>query len=456
MVQLPRICHTVRENQDIVGFSMAPGLGEKGIVAAPNMVLTKASNLPASLTRATVHVESRGQQGASTSPPGTPGSSPKSRRATKETCQVHPDADVKPDCQPSAFELSPSISCNLPVTNEPSHRSSTLPSFVGGTPRWASREKQHRRKSQELRQVHRQASGGQSELSGQHKLDVGFEIAGQDQCPSHSMELPAYKSTPPSTPVKTTQADASFAEPSETIIFLDWDDTVFPTTQMFEIWGLTFDEPADTPYSSLLKKWAESFTQLMLTVCRLTAKCVIVTNSSGTWVEKCIERFAPGLKECLAAEGLTFHVVYARDHLPKRCARPCKSTISQSKILKEEMDDMMTMGKFAAMRSEVCRFYSRYKKQTWKNIISIGDAPYERYALQEVAFKRNTTLDETLRTKTITLKATLTLKGMLNTFEALQSLLPKWVSHDGDLDIDVTSKMLAIQLPSYHPCESND
>jgi len=103
---------------------------------------------------------------------------------------------------------------------------------------------------------------------------------------------------------------------------------------------------------------------------------------------------------------------------------------------------MMTMGKFAAMRSEVRRFYSRYNKQTWKNIMSIGDAPYERHALQEVAFKRNTTLDETLRTKTISLKTTFTLHGMLNTFEALQTLLPKWVSHDGDLDIDVTSKLL--------------
>jgi len=100
----------------------------------------------------------------------------------------------------------------------------------------------------------------------------------------------------------------------------------------------------------------------------------------------------------------------------------------------------MTMGKFLAMRNEARRFYSRYDQQTWKNMVSIGDAPYERDALHEVAFKRSTTLDETLRTKTITLKTTLSLSGMLRTFEALQSLLPKWVSHDGDLDIEFTNK----------------
>jgi len=434
---------------------MATGLRGKSIA---NMHLRKTSNLPAVPSTAIVDLETRRRQGTSVSPPSTPSGRTKSRRATKErTRQVQPDADVKQDCHPSARELSSSVQNNIPVTDEPPLRSSTLPAFVGSTPRRASKEKYGRRKFHDLNRVYRQNSGGQDELGGQHELDVVIELAGKDvQSLPGSMELPLHKRTPPSTPawttpstpdtpstpVKTTQAEPNFADPSETIIFLDWDDTVFPTTQVFETWGLSLDEPADNPYASELELWAESFTQMMLTVCRLTARCVIVTNARGTWVEKCISRFAPKLKECLAAEGLKFHVVYAQDHLPKRFARPCKSTISQSMKCIEEKDDMMTMGKFAAMRSEVRRFYSRYNKQTWKNIMSIGDAPYERHALQEVAFKRNTTLDETLRTKTISLKTTFTLHGMLNTFEALQTLLPKWVSHDGDLDIDVTSKLL--------------
>jgi len=360
---------------------------------------------------------------------------------------------VKQDCHTKAHELSSSVPHNIPDSEEPWLRSSTLPVFVGSTPRRASKEKYGRRKSHDLNRVYRQNSAGQNELSGQQEHNVAIELAGKDvQCLPGSMELPAHKRTPPSTtastapsapdkpltPVKTTQAEPNFADPSETIIFLDWDDTVFPTTQVFETWGLSLDEPADNPYASELELWAESFTQMMLTVCRLTARCVIVTNARGTWVEKCISRFAPKLKECLAAEGLKFHVVYAQDHLPKRFARPCKSTISQSMNCIEEKDDMMTIGKFAAMRSEVRRFYSRYNKQTWKNIMSIGDAPYERHALQEVAFKRNTIAEETLRTKTITLKTGLTLDGMIHTLRTLQSLLPKWVSHDGDLDITLS------------------
>jgi len=187
-----------------------------------------------------------------------------------------------------------------------------------------------------------------------------------------------------------------------------------------------------------LETWATSLKKLMVTLCRLTTRCVIVTNSARGWVDSCINRFVPGLRECLSEEGFTFHVVHAQELLPKRSIRPCRCAVSEHLVSKAEKEEIMTMGKFVAMRNEVRRFYSQYRQQTWKNIISIGDAPYERHALQEVAFKRNTIAEETLRTKTITLKTGLTLDGMIHTLRTLQSLLPKWVSHDGDLDITLS------------------
>jgi len=423
------------DNGAIEPSTVAPRLHQKIITIGSNV--TKISNLPSVSTRASIDAELQRKKKASASPPGTPSGRSKSTLGTSQgTRQAHFDErSVKHDAHLHAHELSSSFSFNLPVADELPHRSSSLPVHRVGTPRQGRQKCQHGMKNMKLPPVQCQTSLAQQELCGQEL---------------QSIELPG---TLPSIPYNCKQGEARFSNPSETIIFLDFDDTVFPTTQVFEEWKLTLDDPNST---RKLEKWAASFKQFMLTVCRLTARCVIVTNSRRKWVETCIDRFAPGLAECLATEDLSYHVVYALELLPQRVARPCRVTNSQSMSLKEEKRDLMTMGKFLAMRNEARRFYSRYDQQTWKNMVSIGDAPYERDALHEVAFKRSTTLDETLRTKTITLKTTLSLSGMLRTFEALQSLLPKWVSHDGDLDIEFTNKKLMRHLSSHDSCQADD
>merc|ERR1719183_2710664 len=37
----------------------------------------------------------------------------------------------------------------------------------------------------------------------------------------------------------TTASRMRYSNPEETLIFLDWDDTVFPTTDLFNRWGLS-------------------------------------------------------------------------------------------------------------------------------------------------------------------------------------------------------------------------
>lgn len=32
---------------------------------------------------------------------------------------------------------------------------------------------------------------------------------------------------------------ANWADASQTLVFLDWDDTLFPTTELFDNWGLS-------------------------------------------------------------------------------------------------------------------------------------------------------------------------------------------------------------------------
>merc|ERR1719150_1778035 len=62
---------------------------------------------------------------------------------------------------------------------------------------------------------------------------------------------------------------------------------------------------------------------------------------------------------------------------------------------------LLTETKVRAMRAAVTEFYSRYPGQSWKNIISIGDALYEHTAIRQVVGERP--MEEKCRTKTVKL-----------------------------------------------------
>jgi len=274
-----------------------------------------------------------------------------------------------------------------------------------------------------------------------------------------------------------------FAEPTQTLIFLDWDDTLFPCTELFERWCLPRRQPPfgveETFPEALerdLAKWRTAVHEYLSIVCALSDRCVIVTNSTSPWVEACVSRFAPSLLPFFVGGGpQQVRVVYAGDLLRRAkiraatngsnrvpfgiaCCCACgparwRETVMESlrpiPTLRERRTQL-TQAKLSSMRQEAVLFYSRYPGQTWKNIISLGDMKYERDAVQELSSSRMAAplapARERLRTKALVLPSAPTLNELTLWLRFFRLLLPTLVRFDGDVDLDLCKAQEPLQL----------
>mmetsp|Transcript_90440 Transcript_90440/g.193933 ORF Transcript_90440/g.193933 Transcript_90440/m.193933 type:complete len:381 (+) Transcript_90440:168-1310(+) len=230
---------------------------------------------------------------------------------------------------------------------------------------------------------------------------------------------------------------ATFAEPSQTLIFFDWDDTLFPTTDFFDRLGFTHEgfpdeSRLDAKLRSSLKAWREALRLYLQEALKLSANCTIITNSKRPWVDLCIDNFIPEIKHFFGDGGIT--VVYASEQRKKRYSHHSR----HRSMTHEEHEDQQTMAKYRAMKEVAVAFYSQYPEQSWKNILSIGDMQYERDAVKEVTFKRNPAFKERVRTKTLVLPTSPTLTEITLRLRFSRLMLPAYVHFDGDFDLDLS------------------
>jgi hypothetical protein len=240
---------------------------------------------------------------------------------------------------------------------------------------------------------------------------------------------------------------------SQTLVFLDWDDTLFPTTELFDIWGLPVVYDAwdhlslSAEQEQLLDRWCSALHLYLKSVCSVADRCVILTNSTRDWVSNCVDRFAPRLKPMFSRHG-GLHVVYARECLAnrKRGSRilnglprgtPAKTVDSQ--VLHEEKQETLTKAKLVAMQHEAKKFYSQYPGQTWKNILSVGDSKYEHDAAWELAFRRKAPSHECLRLKTVMTPVDPSIRDLTYRLGFETGLWRAYVNFDGDFDIDMNT-----------------
>lgn len=243
-------------------------------------------------------------------------------------------------------------------------------------------------------------------------------------------------------------SDAFYADPSQTLIFLDWDDTLFPTTEIFDRWNLSHKESSESRTLSseqqkMLESWRESLHSYLVAALSLSDSCVIVTNSQRPWVEDCIDRFAPNLKPLFARPDGP-RVVYAREVFAKdeKYKRKLGTGVpalfaSPGVATPEEQSDLCYSWKVAAMRQEAEAFYSKHEGQTWKNILSFGDMHYEYYAAQEVCFQRRGPARENLRTKTKRSPIEPSISAMALGLAYGAYTLPLLVHYNGDVELDL-------------------
>mmetsp|Transcript_97787 Transcript_97787/g.276773 ORF Transcript_97787/g.276773 Transcript_97787/m.276773 type:complete len:384 (+) Transcript_97787:85-1236(+) len=233
-----------------------------------------------------------------------------------------------------------------------------------------------------------------------------------------------------STGIDSEDLGRRHCDPSQTVIFFDWDDTLFPTS---ELHGWT-QSPSSTEEAEL-KDYGSAVHEYLSLACTLSEGVVIVTNSVRPWVETCIDKFVPGLQKFLDQGEL--RVVYAREVGRIWCReRNLNPVIHRAPRADNEVSQEFTAMKRKAMEREVKAFY-RQRGQPWTNILSFGDAPFERDALQDLAFRRVSPPGERLRVKTVLLNTAPSITSMTLRLRLETQLLPAYVQFDGSIDLDL-------------------
>jgi hypothetical protein len=252
------------------------------------------------------------------------------------------------------------------------------------------------------------------------------------------------------------------------VVFLDWDDTLFPTSDLFERRHL---QRPGSPYAGQrppkppacleeeLAVWRQAVYEFLSLLSAHSDRCVIVTNSERPWVSNCISWFAPGLSHLLEEEGGHVRVVYASEAQGRRPRGTCLGGIRRllcepAPEAAEEVVRRLTAAKLAAMRQEAQAF----EGQPWKSALSIGDAPYEHNAVQELAAAQKSPSCERLQAKALTLPSGPLLSDVTFRLRLLQLLVPALVRYDGEIDLsleaaDDPSGALAgaLEMPQLEP-----
>lgn len=164
-----------------------------------------------------------------------------------------------------------------------------------------------------------------------------------------------------------TTTGRPFAKSSPSIIFLDWDDGLFPTTEMFDHWRVPRDAACRKGFRfssaqlSLLDSWQEAIYEYLTTCCKLSRKCIVLANSERPCVQECIDSFAPKLRAFFdSSDGPV--VIYASD------ADADLDTDSTVGTAVPELSGTSTgqaesyyVWKHEAMRREAKKFYTRHQ-----------------------------------------------------------------------------------------------
>jgi len=184
--------------------------------------------------------------------------------------------------------------------------------------------------------------------------------------------------TTPDTPFVRMASSDQYAERTQTVIILDWDDTLFPTTYVRNGLGLSIRKPLKNQDLSAreMSQVQEQLGGAAAAACsflELACACgqvVIVTLAQRPWVTDSCRYFYPGVAELI--ERLGIQVVYAQEgrHVVPR---------QSNTMAPEQFQNFWVEVKGKAIAKALQEFYSQYEGQSWKNVISLGDSDFERY-----------------------------------------------------------------------------
>jgi hypothetical protein len=228
--------------------------------------------------------------------------------------------------------------------------------------------------------------------------------------------------------ISSQPQQSSWAEPGETLLLVDWDDTLFPTTSMdmAHLWRISEDpEQLNELYDTVA-----DFLRTAATVSHVA----ILSMAIPSWIETCIRNNMPGLHGLLDELGID--TVLAREDATRNTKLQAHG----------DCRDPSQFLKTKAMKRTINKFY---KKRSWKNVISIGDSQAERLALQDVVIQHrqrdSTGRCEDCLCKTLTLISSPCLAELIQELKAVSNQLATLVHCPNDLDITMNASDMTLR-----------
>ena len=217
-------------------------------------------------------------------------------------------------------------------------------------------------------------------------------------------------------------------ERSSLVIFVDWDDTLFPTTELIEQAYLEDGMGKQTGHlppaiAQQVRALEEDVLQFLIAA-RAKGTLVIVTNAARGWIERLTEWAMPrvGLymtRQCIAV----------------RYARECPAAVASN----------VDSWKKATFSYEAAQARDRLSRDRPLSLVSVGDMPYERDAAHCVSHP-----DDTV--KTIKFLEEPSLRELQHELRALVRAMPS-LTESGksrSVDLEMQPRDGAAQAP---PCE---
>mmetsp|Transcript_52217 Transcript_52217/g.124488 ORF Transcript_52217/g.124488 Transcript_52217/m.124488 type:complete len:332 (+) Transcript_52217:148-1143(+) len=235
------------------------------------------------------------------------------------------------------------------------------------------------------------------------------------------------------------QSQLAFADRDQTIIIFDWDDTLCPTTWLRSV--AIFGENGQLKGAVINSEARKQLHQLseqvvvLLQLAQTLGKVVIVTNARRPWVDTSCHHLLPAVKSHLKE----ITVEYALEHVaPEEVQKGQQEAQKNSGTgaKNDSIDIMLTETKYRAMKVTVQKFYSRYENQSWKNLISIGDAHFEHHAIRKLGEERPSK-ESKCRVKTIKLIEGPTLPGLVLQLQIVTASLMNIIKEDDNVHCDM-------------------
>jgi hypothetical protein len=199
-----------------------------------------------------------------------------------------------------------------------------------------------------------------------------------------------------------------YARSEETLILFDYDDTLCPSFWAKNL-GYTINDDVTNPTHKELFHLVAVASAGALLEAEKRGKVVIVTNAETGWIELSCRRWMPGLYPTISR----FECVSARS--------TWEPTGLQSPFDWKAMEFVKRIKDF-------------YSGRSWKNILSLGDSPHERQALQK-ATAPAIGPSKHCRAKTLKFVVRPTPAEIIAQLDTVADALEKLVNHNDSLDL---------------------